>query len=451
MSSIAFNTLGCRLNQYETDALASDFLKAGYRIVDWNEKADAYVINTCTVTDRSDRKSRALIYQAFRAAQGSAGFSPVIVVTGCFVENEANKLSMDHRVTYAVDNDRKARIFTIVDGHLRGQPVDLENLPSDRFAFGDSSRGFHTRRAIKIQDGCDNYCSFCIIPRVRGRAVSRSFEEVVAQAGESIEAGAKEMVITGVNIGRYRDGEAGFVDLLRRILSLDGDFRVRVSSIEPEIGSPHKPDSWEAGFLELLDHPKLSPHLHLCLQSGSDRILKAMGRRYSASDFFEMADALRRRYPEYNLTTDIIVGFPGETEDDFALTLEAIQRAAFSHVHTFPFSMRPGSRASGMKHQVSYQEKARRAELVRDLSARQKRAYRERMVGRFQRLLIEKMENNVARGYGENYLPIEVSLKTGKKRGAAEGVVAVNTFIDVKLTGLESGEDPVLIGEPCQE
>ena len=435
MKRIAFNTLGCRLNQYETDALASSFRDAGYEIARWNESADAYVINTCTVTDRSDRKSRALIYQALRAAQKNTGISPVVVVTGCFVENEENEIVSDPRITYVVDNDRKASIFSIVDSHLHGRSVDVNSLAADRFAFRDSVKGFHTRSSVKIQDGCDNRCTFCIIPHVRGRAVSRPFDRVLKQVFESIQAGAKEIVITGVNIGRYRSENMGFADLLKEVLDIDGDFRVRVSSIEPETGSARRTKSWESGFIALLDHPKLCPHLHLCLQSGSDAVLKSMGRRYTTTDVIETVNAIREKRPDFNLTTDVIVGFPGESDGDFSKTLEVIREINFSHVHTFPFSLRPGTPASRMPGQISHEAKVRRAREVRNLSDVQKRLYREGLIGKKQTVLIESAEHGAASGYSEYYVPIEIS--TNEK---------VNTFVPVKPVSLGQGKDPALLG-----
>jgi threonylcarbamoyladenosine tRNA methylthiotransferase MtaB len=458
MKRIAFNTLGCRLNQYETDALVTVFRDAGYQIVKWNDDADAYIINTCTVTDKSDRKSRALINQAIRsagavtagqpaAADAIAVNAPVIVVTGCFVENKAGGLSTDDRITYAIDNDRKAGIFTIVDSHLRGDPVSLDAIGVNRFSFRDPGRGFHTRSAVKIQDGCDNSCSFCIIPRVRGRGVSRPMPDVLEQVSESIEAGAKEIVLTGVNIGRYRYGDSSFSYLLEEILNIDGDFRVRVSSIEPDAGVSQNGDSWESGFLELLDHPKLCAHLHLCLQSGSDTILKAMRRRYTVSGFLGFVDTIRKQRPEFNLTTDIIVGFPGETEEDFSQTLKVVEAAGFSHIHTFPYSVREGTKAAGLEDQIGYQEKARRAKIVREISVARKRSYRSNLIGKHQRLLVEKIEKGVATGYGEFYVPIQVPVADiGDNDDRCKAELAPNTFVPVRLSGLSTGDDPVLIG-----
>ncbi len=467
MRSIAFNTLGCRLNQYETDALVSTFRDAGYRIVKWNEQADAYVINTCTVTERSDRKSRALVYQALRAAEaggdrwrasGAAdgrtaargalkAAAPVVLVTGCFVENEGQALD-DGRITYVVDNDRKAFIFDIIDGHLNGAPVDPGALTADRFSFGDSGGGFHTRRAIKIQDGCDNFCTFCIIPHVRGKAVSMPAPQAMRQASEAIGAGAKEIVITGVNIGRYRHNNVGFSELLGEILDLDGDFRVRVSSIEPDSGK--RTGSWESGFLNLVNHPKLCPHLHLCVQSGSDRILEAMDRRYGASDIVETVKAVRERRADFNFTTDVMVGFPGESEEDFSQTLQLIEEVGFSHIHTFPFSVRPGTLAADLGSRfphVRYEEKARRAKEVREISAIQKCRYRESFIGKSQLMLVESVTDGVASGYGEHYLPIEMPVGSSTGSGRPEkGNIAVNSFVPVEVTGIGPGQDSVLRG-----
>ncbi len=472
MKRIAFNTLGCRLNQYETDSLVTEFRDAGYKIVPWNEEADAYLVNTCTVTDRSDRKSRALINQAVRAAgsgarraretaagaaecagspekaQAARRVSPVVVVTGCFVENAADGLKADERITYAIDNDRKAGIFRVIDAHLRGEPVDPCKIEAGRFSFRNSARGFHTRSAVKIQDGCDNSCSFCIIPRVRGRGVSRPLSDVLEQVAASVDSGAKEIVITGVNIGRYRYRDAGFSHLLKEVLDLDGDFRVRVSSIEPEAGEPQNRDSWEPGFLELIDHPKLCSHLHLCLQSGSDKILKSMRRRYSVAGFLEFIHTIRIRNPDFNLTTDIIVGFPGETEEDFSETLKVAETAGFSHIHTFPFSVRNGTKAAGMEGQIAYREKVRRAEIVRNLSVANRQAYKDGLVGKRQTVLIEKIENGIARGYGELYVPIEVVITPAGGSGGGTTDAAVNTFMPVRVAGISPGDDPALKGVP---
>ena len=432
MKKIAFTTLGCRLNQYETDALVTSFKDAGYQIVPWQENADAYVINTCTVTDRSDRKSRALINQAGRSevpATTESGAEPVVVVTGCYADKEGALLAENESVTYVVDNDRKSQIFHIVDAHFRGEVANPLELPADRFCYGDPSLGFHTRSTLKIQDGCDNFCTFCIIPHVRGGAMSRPADDVVDQARQMIDSGAKEIVVTGVNIGRYDTEETTFTALMERMLELEGDFRIRISSIEP--------DSWGTDFVRLLDHPKLCPHLHLCLQSGSDRILLAMRRLYTVDDYLSFVDRVRKVQPDFNITTDIMVGFPGETDAEFEETRAVVRHVGFSHIHTFPYSVREGTRASRMSGQVPKREKSRRAGIIRDMSDELKRAYRRSILGRRQLLLVEKIEHGIARGYGEHYVPVQIPVSPE---------TTTNTFLPVRLERLADGEDPVFHG-----
>jgi threonylcarbamoyladenosine tRNA methylthiotransferase MtaB len=432
MKKIAFTTLGCRLNQYETDALVTSFKDAGYQVVPWQENADAYVINTCTVTDRSDRKSRALINQAGRSevpATTEDGLEPVVVVTGCYADKEGARLAENDSVTYVVDNDRKSQIFHIVDAHFRGEVTNPIELPADRFSYGDPGMGFHTRSTLKIQDGCDNFCTFCIIPHVRGGAMSRPANDVVDQARRMIDTGAKEIVITGVNIGRYDAEGTTFAALTERILELEGDFRIRISSIEP--------DSWGEDFVRLLDHPKLCPHLHLCLQSGSDRILLAMRRLYTVSDYLSFVDRVRAAQPDFNITTDVMVGFPGETEHEFEETGGVVKHVGFSHIHTFPYSVREGTRAARMSGQVPKREKTRRAGIIRDMSDSYKLEYRRGLLGRHQHVLVEQIESGIARGYGEHYVPVQIPVSSGLKP---------NTFVPVRLERLADGDDPVFHG-----
>lgn len=447
---VAFQTLGCRLNQYETDAVATDFTRGGYEIVSFTEEADCYIINTCTVTDKSDRKSRNQINRARKRAN-----EPVVVVTGCFVESSREYVESLPGVTYAVGNEAKYRIFDLVDAHVRdelGQPVDGPVSKGDlatqaehrgaarpsgatRFGFGDALDGFHTRATIKIQDGCDNFCSFCIIPYVRGRAESRRAADILEHARRVIDSGAREIVLTGVNMGRYDDDGRTLVSLVEELLELPGDFRIRLSSVEPDFRGD--------GLEHLVGHPRFAPHLHLCLQSGSDRVLLAMRRQYTVSGFLEMVDAIRTRDPSFNFTTDVLVGFPGESDDEFGETLDTVRRIGFSHIHTFPYSIRQGTRAARMDGQVDDQVKAARSAAIRELSETMKRAYRSRLVGSRERLLIER-ESPVLSGYGARYVPIEVS----REALGSHATEWHNRFIEVEITGISDGEDPVLYARP---
>lgn len=419
MKKIAFKTLGCRLNQYETDALASRFHSGSYQIVNYSEDADIYVVNTCTVTNQSDQKSRQTINQARKQNEDA-----LVVVTGCMANNYKESLLESKAIDYVVDNERKASIFSIVEKHFRGETADPEGFDKDLFSYDAAYKTFHTRSMIKIQDGCDNFCTFCIIPKVRGRATSRPANEVYNNIREVIDYGFKEIVITGVNIGRYNDGETNFEKLVENILELPGDFRLRISSIEPDGFTDH--------FFELFAHPKLTPHLHLCLQSGSETILLKMRRMYTARQFRNMAVKLRSKYPDFNLTTDIIVGFPGETEEDFEQTVEMAKELAISHIHTFKYSVRTGTRAERMPDQISEKLKNTRSEVIRKLSEENKRAYYSQMIGKEQRMLIERIgSEGIARGYGENYIPIRVKGKNLVK----------NQFLDVIISGLHDGKE----------
>jgi threonylcarbamoyladenosine tRNA methylthiotransferase MtaB len=281
-----------------------------------------YVINTCTVTSQSDQKSRQAINKAARG-----GKDPVVVVTGCMAKQHRESLEAQDFVTYVVENEHKTSIFPLVEAHYRKEILHPVHQTTDLFGYRSVDTSSRTRSFIKIQDGCDNLCTFCIIPFVRGLAVSRPVQDIVDNAVDVLEAGYKELVITGVNIGRYDSEGVGLDGLLSRIVALPGDFRVRISSIEP--------DGFTDAFFEMLEHPKVMPHLHLCLQSGSERVLRRMRRMYTAEQFMRMVERIRGRLPDFNFSTDIMVGFPGETEQDFEDSLAVCRQAAFSHIHTF--------------------------------------------------------------------------------------------------------------------
>jgi threonylcarbamoyladenosine tRNA methylthiotransferase MtaB len=422
---VAFKTLGCRLNQYETDALVTDFDKAGYQLVGFDESPDVVVVNTCTVTNQSDQKSRTVISQAARKNKDA-----VVVVTGCMANNFKDKLESQDNITFVVENNRKSSVLALVDAHFSGEILHPNQLPQDVFRYEPVQKSLHTRSAVKIQDGCDNFCTFCIIPMVRGRAVSRPVAEVLESVRKTIENGFKEIVITGVNIGRYEDGEARFEDLLAQVLEVPGDFRVRISSLEP--------DGFGDRFVELFSHPKLMPHLHLCLQSGSEKTLLRMRRMYDVEKFRKTISQFRSGYPDFNFTTDIIVGFPGETEEEFQQTLDAVKEFNFSHVHTFKYSVRKGTRAERLENHIPEKLKTERSAQIRALSEENKRRYYHSLVGKTQQVLVEKASKTKASGYGDLYVPIEFQ---------ANGIQQ-NTIHTVKLTGLSGeGEKLVLLGE----
>ena len=423
---VAFKTLGCRLNQFETDALVTDFHHAGYEIVAFDEKADVYVVNTCTVTNQSDRKSKNIINQAVKTGHPDS----ILLVTGCMVTSQKEYLENREDITYVVDNTRKSSVVPLVESHLRGEILHPADLRQNLFNFPVVEKGFHTRSAIKIQDGCDNFCTYCIVPRVRGRAVSRPVNDILENIRKSLDLGNREMVLTGVNISRYDFKGIHFDGLVEKILELPGEFRVRISSIEPE-GFTDK-------LLQLFGSPKLCPHLHLCLQSGSDRTLMQMRRFYTLRQYADIIDAYRSRYPDFNFTTDINVGFPGETDEDFMETLSVAEKIGFSHIHTFKYSRREGTRADRFPGQVDEKEKTRRSEAIRELADRMKIAYREKFIGKEQILLVERNSSKGgARGYGEHYLPLVVKSKKLERNG----------FYKVRITGILNDKERTMSTE----
>jgi threonylcarbamoyladenosine tRNA methylthiotransferase MtaB len=423
---IAFKTLGCRLNQFETDSIVTDFYKAGYEIVSFSEPADVYIVNTCTVTSQGDRKSKTAINQTIRNKNRS-----LVVVTGCMAESQRSYLEERGDVSYIVDNKRKSSILTLIEAHYNGEILSPVNLKKDAFGFSVAEKSFHTRSMIKIQDGCDNFCAFCIVPMVRGRAVSRPLSEILENIRQVISLGYKEIVLTGVNISRYDFKGTGFTTLFEKILALGGDFRVRISSIEPEgLGDP---------FFKLFENEKLCQHLHICLQSGSEKILKQMRRTYSLSSYLHIIEKLRNQYPLFNFTTDIMVGFPGETENDFRTTCDVVRQVGFSHIHTFKYSVRKGTRAERMSDHIPEKIKQERSLMIRNISSENKLRYRQLFLGRQQTVLVEKLNNNgMAKGYGEHYVPVE--FRTGEAGNNYFRTVVIKSIAKVSHDYILKGE-----------
>ena len=410
MTKISFKTLGCRVNLFETDALASRFKKEGYEVVNGPE-ADVFVVNTCTVTNTSDQKCRQAIHQIRRKNPEA-----LIVVTGCMVNHRKEEIIQEGMADYVIDNERKTAIFDIVDEHFKKGHSDPEGYDRDLFSYQPAFDTFHTRSLIKIHDGCNNFCSYCIIPMVRGRSTSRPAKDIYENVKSVVDHGFKEIVLTGVNMGRYHDGDTNFETLVEHLINIKGDFRIRVSSIEP--------DQFSDRFLALFQHEKLAPHMHICLQSGSEDTLRRMHRFYTAAQFREMCQRIKAFRPDFNLTTDIIVGFPGETEETFKESCDFAREIGFSHIHTFKYSKRTGTKAAAMPDQVPETVKTQRSEVMRTISLENKLKYFEQMKGKTQRLLIERIDSKgVARGYGENYVPIQI-----QKEGLAK-----NSFIEVKI------------------
>ncbi len=415
MPTISFKTLGCRLNLYETDALASKFVEKGYTVDDdfENSNAEILVINTCTITNQSDRKSRDYISRARR--KGS-----MVIVTGCMAEQYREIVANDSDIAVVVNNKHKNRIFDIVEARLKGLNVVPEDFDGDVFGFSSAKNTFHTRSIVKIQDGCNNFCTYCIVPFVRGRAISRPVDQVIKNVKDQLNYGFKEIVLTGVNISKYKFEDVDFYALVEKILDIQGDFRVRIASIEP--------DDFSDEFVNLFKNPKLAPHIHLCLQSGSNAVLSRMHRHYTMEDFYRIVDKFRSLIPDFNFTTDIIVGFPGESEQEFNETLEAAKRIVFGHIHAFKYSRRKGTKADKMPDQVDEKIKTQRSKTLRELADKLEIQNISSMIGKNQIMLSETMDKDgFLYGYGENYQRIRLKIDNPQS----------NKFYKVKIVAVD--------------
>jgi len=410
----SFHTLGCKVNQYETREATADFLRLGYEIVPFGQPADVCVVNTCSVTDQADAKSRAALRRAARA-----GDDPLVVATGCYVETAPAAVAALPGVGEVVPNAAKPRLAEIADEALRRSGRLLFPLPPAPAAGGDGPipllRGLdgaagRTRAVIKIQDGCNHFCSFCIIPFTRGRLRSRPPGEVLAEARHLAAAGYRELVLTGICLGDYGD-ERGFPRgdrdplalLLEDLAVLPGVERLRLSSLDPA-------DTSDDLLATLARLPQACRHLHLSLQAGDEEVLRRMRRRYTAAQFRGLIGRIYAAMPDAGLTCDVIVGFPGETDAQFAETLRLCEEARFCHVHAFPYSPRTGTQAARLPDDVPPAEKQRRVAELTHLSERLGRAFAERHLGETVTVLVEQRDRGTGRlsGLTGNYLRVHL-------------------------------------------
>ena len=352
----AFHTLGCKVNMYETESMREDFLRAGFDIVSENEAADVYIINTCTVTAVADRKSRQFIRRMKQKNPDA-----VICVTGCYVQTRPDEVSGIDGVDIIAGTNEKENIVKYVSEFMdRGAEPEVHVLSYDELSdyHGSgliTSMESRTRAFLKIEEGCDRFCTYCVIPYARGPVRSRPMDEIVEEARHLVRGGFRELILTGINTALYEDLEG----LLGRLEDLDGDFRVRLSSLEPTVINKDY-------VKKLFRFDRLCHHLHLSLQSGSDDILSAMRRRYDMKEYMEIVEELRAFDPLYGISTDIIAGFPGESEEDHSRSIAAIGDACFVRTHAFGYSRRPGTVAASMKDQIPAPVKKQR---VKDLIA----------------------------------------------------------------------------------
>ena len=415
MKKVALHNLGCKVNSYETEAMQEMLEKAGYEIVPFCEGAYIYIINTCTVTNIADRKSRQMLHRARKMNPDA-----VVVAAGCYVQTQAGKEAQDPCIDIVLGNNKKKDIVTVLKEYERekaGMLEDVEDISraKEYEPLNLTRTGDHTRAYIKVQDGCNQFCTYCIIPYARGRVRSRSLEDVAAEVHSLAENGYREVVLTGIHLSSYGidfDGERHLLDLIRTVHGEEGIMRIRLGSLEPGIITEE--------FAEALaSMPKMCPHFHLSLQSGCDATLKRMNRRYTSAEYYEKCCILRKYFDNPALTTDVIVGFPGETEEEFRESLEFVDRVNFYETHIFKYSRRAGTKAADMDGQVSEQIKTRRSARMIAMGEQKRRAYEEGFIGKEVEVLVEEpaeIDGKVMQvGHTKEYIKIALDRKENLK------------------------------------
>ncbi|MDK2808981.1 MAG: threonylcarbamoyladenosine tRNA methylthiotransferase MtaB [Clostridiales bacterium] len=454
MKLVAFLTLGCKVNFYETSGMEKLFLDAGYEVTDFSQRADVYVINTCTVTNMADRKSRQMIHRAKKMNPEA-----IVVAVGCYVQAAKDEVEKDEAIDLVLGNNQKAKIVEFVEAYLSDtgrEPVivdmkeytEFEELAIDHIKE-------KTRAYIKIQDGCNQFCSYCIIPYVRGRIRSRNEAEILKEVTLLSERGYQEVVLTGIHLSSYGVDLEGIQDFLvkkgepllaiiEKISKIEGIERIRLGSLEPRIIT-------EEFVQKLRKIEKVCPHFHLSMQSGCDETLKRMNRRYTAEEYFEKCSILRRYYDFPAITTDVIVGFPSETDDEFNQTKAFVERVAFADLHVFKYSVRKGTRAANMEHPVPEQIKTARSEVLLAAQKSAQKAYQSQFIGALQLVLIEEkidlIDVNTQEkqaywvGHTKRYVKVAIPC-------VSEHEDLSNHMVQVQIK--ERHPEGILVGTPCE-
>ena len=424
MRTAALHNLGCKVNSYETEAMQQLLEEAGYEIVSFHEKADVYIINTCSVTNIADRKSRQMLHRAKKQNPEA-----VVVAAGCYVQSAAEELKADLAVDVIIGNNKKQDLVPILEEYFKdrtdsshvieiNETHEYERLSIHKIAD-------HTRAFLKVQDGCNQFCSYCIIPYTRGRVRSRRPEEVVAEVRELAAAGYLEVVLTGIHLSSYgvdfkEEERENLLSLIRQVHEVEGIRRIRLGSLEPRIIT----DDFAKALASM---PKFCPHFHLSLQSGCDETLKRMNRHYTTEEYAAGCDILRRYFDNPAITTDVIVGFPGETEEEFEATKAFLERIGFYEMHISKYSRRAGTRADRMPEQVPEQIKNVRSEALLLLEKQMSKAYRESFSGKKKTVLLEEKTEIGGRtymiGHTMEYVKAVVPYADDLKNKMTEGVL----------------------------
>ena len=447
MPKAALHNLGCKVNAYETEAMQQQLVERGYEIVPFDEKADVYIINTCSVTNIADRKSRQMLHRAKKLNPKA-----VVVAAGCYVQVASEELKKDASVDLIIGNNRKAELADILDERLAHLKEEDEKVYVLDIAHAREYErlhleqlGGHTRAFIKVQDGCNQFCSYCIIPYARGRVRSRSREDVAADVKGLVAKGYKEVVLTGIHLSSYgiehmeenpvshgNWNHRELLALIREVHAIEGLERIRLGSLEPRIITEEF-----AGALAAL--PKFCPHFHLSLQSGCDETLQRMNRHYTTEDYEKRCRILRRAFEHPAITTDVIVGFPGETKEEFEITKKYLERIRFYEMHVFKYSRREGTKAAVMKDQVPEPVKAQRSDALLSLEQAMSRQYREHFKNARVKVLFEEItvigEKEYLTGYTPQY--VRAALPAENKEDCAR---LAGTICEVQTDGFVTDE-----------
>lgn len=450
---VAFLTLGCKVNACETETMKLQFEEAGHIVTAFSEQADIYVVNTCTVTNIADRKSRQMIHRARRNNPDA-----LVVATGCYVDSSEKRGEQDEAVDLFVPNALKGQIVDRVTAlyeeraasqalRNRKRLTDEEPVQNRRRMPETAQVQGHTRAYVKVQEGCNQYCSYCIIPYVRGPLTSKPMKQILAEIRDLASQGIREVVITGIHLSSYgvdggdarafveERGEA-LLEMLEAVHTVEGIDRIRLGSLEPRIIT-------EEFAMRLAKLPKLCPHFHLSLQSGCDTVLKRMNRHYTADEYLKKVEILRRAFEYPAITTDIIVGFPQETEEEFESTRQYAEQVGFSRIHVFKYSRRHGTVADRMEGQLPEQLKSERSDLLLDTAEQLEAKYQEYFIGTVEEILVEEcceiQGKSYLSGYTSRYVRIAVAV-----RDVGEAEKYRNTFMQVQILGfLDKG---ILLG-----
>ncbi len=432
MKSVALHSLGCKVNRYETDVMSQLLQESGYKIVAFDEEADIYIINTCSVTQIADHKSRQMLHRAKRKNPSS-----IVVACGCYVETDKDRIREDESIDIIVGNNKKKEIVHILADYFEkngedGTGVSITDINDPAQQYEQMELGHmpgHTRAYIKIQDGCNQFCTYCIIPYARGRIRSRQEADILSEVKKLASEGCREIVLTGIHISSYGvdRGEPELLQLLEKLNAIEGIDRIRLSSLEPRIITKEMAEGMAA-------LSKVCPHFHLSLQSGCDNTLKRMNRHYTAAEYMEGVEQLRKAYDLPAITTDIIVGFPGETESDFEESRKFAEDINFYEMHVFKYSPRKGTVAAGMDDQLTDREKTARSSVLLDMTAAQSRDFRANFIGKKEAILWEDVEKIGGESYliglTTRYVRVALPDSEAESLGIKSGDISEHTIKD---------------------